>query len=697
MSTVTDYLNKVSDISEYINKTDPNLDNNLQNLTKLLYEYGQNEKSYKKSTKKSRNLHNNLLVTEDFGHDEIWYQIKDHSQTVLSTVDQRSKYRKNERQRIQQIIQQLQNDSDTQIDTTQQFINDNDTDTQNDTPSNNDSDISHQQDIENENDINNDWIDVIKDHRAQQIEANKVSNNDIDEKQEDNNDDDVLDYDSFQKQTDEMEAFINKQWEKEKEMAEDGVFDLLNENIEERALIFDEMNDNNSDENEPETMDISNKNDDKNDDAFAFLNKHIAKDSDDEITQDKNRTNDEWNDLFNLPKFSTENTNENMHKNIDNNKKQEIENLSKFELEERAIRERISKLEEENVKMRSWEYQGEVSNNKFTHPNARRNKNSLLSTYLDFDYCDKLKPQITNDLNLAINNLIITKIKNNQFDDIECKRDFVNAPKIAKRKLIEIQDTKSSMGLAELYEREYLQQIEKQQDIIGNGNEFENVKDIELTKRYERISRMKSGLFYELDQLVRFHYEPRQAIIKDNIKIKTNTQALYLEEIVPFSMTNDMTMTPEQLYRRPRKLGYIKGENEMTKKDRKNKRRNNKKRAKYWNDMRNENDKLRAKYDEKFEKHLERIKALNEVRTHAIAAVKKNGFMNNNKGNGMDMERDNMRYTSTNQVFGKIYEFEQNKLKKRKLENDNNNNNGVKGNISLIIPPEKRRKIKSMM
>merc|ERR1712176_231943 len=105
-----------------------------------------------------------------------------------------------------------------------------------------------------------------------------------------------------------------------------------------------------------------------------------------------------------------------------------------------------------------------------THPNAKRAQNSLLSTYLDFDYSDKLKPQITEDLNQSIENLIITKIKNNSFDDVEKKRDFANAPKIAKRKLIEIQDTKSSMGLAELYEREYLQQIEEKRKLDENDD-----------------------------------------------------------------------------------------------------------------------------------------------------------------------------------------------------------------------------------
>lgn len=119
---------------------------------------------------------------------------------------------------------------------------------------------------------------------------------------------------------------------------------------------------------------------------------------------------------------------------------------------------------------RVWKYQGEVSNNPTTHPNSQREKNSLLQTYLDFDYSDKLKPVITEDLNSAIEKLIINKIKNKQFDDVCKKVNFANVPKVAKRRLIEIQDTKSSFGLAELYEKQYLQQIEnKRKEVMEDG------------------------------------------------------------------------------------------------------------------------------------------------------------------------------------------------------------------------------------
>lgn len=513
-----------------------------------------------------------------------------------------------------------------------------------------------------------------------------------------------MDYDTFQKETDEMEAFINKQWSKEQQMAEDGEFDLLKDDMFTRALMHDEELEANMNKsggrkishNQDDDEDGLGLDDDENneqEDDFSFLNKYIVKDSDDEMIADNVNKDDktkenEWNDLFNLPK-NIKNDDVNNNKPSPNDLSEEEQKLSKFELEERAIRERINKLESDNIKPRSWEYQGEVSNNKFLHPNANRKKNSLLQTYLDFDYSDKLKPTITDDLNASIEQLIITKIKNDAFDDVEKKRDFVNAPKIAKRKLVEIQDTKSSMGLAELYEREYLQQIEdKQKEEMDE--EFMSTKDIELQRQYEKISRLKSGLFYELDQLIRFNYEPKAAVLTDNYKIKTHTKALHLEEMIPFAQSTEaMTMTAEQIYRPPRKLGHIKGETEMTKQDRKNKRRANKKRAKHWKAVRNETDQLRANYDQKFNKHLNRIKALNEVRTHAMAAAKRNGFL---KGKSVaNIERDNTKWTSSTQMFSAIQGHQDDK---------NNRKRGMdkKSIISAVgTPPEKKQKIMSMM
>ena len=126
----------------------------------------------------------------------------------------------------------------------------------------------------------------------------------------------------------------------------------------------------------------------------------------------------------------------------------------------------------------------------------------------------------------------------------------------------------------------------------------------------------------------------------------------------------------------------------MTKFDRKNKRRANKKREKFRNSLKNENNKLRAKYDEKLKSHLNRMKAWNDVRIHAMTAAKRKGYLSNN--NNFNIQRDNTKYTSSKQMFAQIQQHQDNKNKKRQLLNE--------GIIEKSgIPPEKKRKIMSMM
>merc|ERR1712130_860208 len=149
----------------------------------------------------------------------------------------------------------------------------------------------------------------------------------------------VLDFDRFQQETDKMEAFINQQWEKEQELAEnDQKVDMF-----ERALMFDEDQMGKDKKPKTQTKKESSK---EEKDEFSFLN----------------------SDLFNLPKFA--NKTEEREAKEEERKMKEIDhsNMSKFELEELAIKQRIAKMEDANVALRSWEYQGEVSNNAFTHP-----------------------------------------------------------------------------------------------------------------------------------------------------------------------------------------------------------------------------------------------------------------------------------------------------------------------------------------
>merc|ERR1719233_2023754 len=106
-------------------------------------------------------------------------------------------------------------------------------------------------------------------------------------------------------------------------------------------------------------------------------------------------------------------------------------------------------LEERNLAGRSWQYMGETYS-------KGRPKDALLGEFLEFDFVDKLKPEITKEVTEDLEKLIRTRIRNESWDDVERK-----APKEAKkqrRKLVEVSAEKSEEGLAQIYERVYLDQ-----------------------------------------------------------------------------------------------------------------------------------------------------------------------------------------------------------------------------------------------
>ena len=690
-------MEKLQSLSNFV-VPNKNTANEIESLTKTLYEFGQNINDeevnpYKKFIKQHDLSANNLIVN-GFGCDEIYYQIRDKSKSILSSVNQRINIYKNEPRLVPEIsnLTTETNDNDD--------INDSGNDELEPTSSNDTDNMDNDDNGANNEDIleniDDDGSDGMDDNDGNDMDSNEESNDEDGHDNDALNDNDMDNYDDdedFGETADKLEEFLSNEMIKKKNLFESGDIEV-NDDLEQQLLIEDDLlNDNDNDENETNDFDEfawleNNKADsDRDNDNETKNNDNNNNNNNDNDNDSKDDNNDDgWKDLFNLPNFQEidnsmkPKTNDDSKDN-DKDKQKNKSNLSAFELEDEMIKEKIKRLEENNLKERSWEYRGEMSTNTEVH--GYREKNSLLDKYLDFDYGDKLKPIITMDLNKSIENLIITKIKNNEFDDIERKLDLINKPTKSKRKLIQIQDTKSSMGLAELYERQYLQEIENKEQEMNDINIDDDVK---MNNKYAKIIRLKSNLFYDLDQLSRYNYLPKNNILQTNIKIKTNTNPLFLEEITPYTQNNTIdgttTLTANELYKKPKFGRYMKGDNEMTKNDRKQKRRMNKKKAAHKKKLFDQKDKIRAKYDEHFSKHLNKLKSLNDIRQHTMAQAKKDGLLNDNNNNN-----DTIKYTSSKQMFNKISILEQNKKNtfKRKSYDPTNQDN-------IDKPKQKRQK-----
>ncbi|MCO5586108.1 hypothetical protein L7F22_040047 [Adiantum nelumboides] len=124
------------------------------------------------------------------------------------------------------------------------------------------------------------------------------------------------------------------------------------------------------------------------------------------------------------------------------NEVSQLESLTAHEKNLAKAEKRIKELEKANLNSTLWTMQGEVSA-------AKRSKNSALEVELDFEHNVRPPPIITEEVTASLEDLIRTRIAENNFDDVQRKPSTsLNAPK----QEIELDEKKSQKGLAELYE-----------------------------------------------------------------------------------------------------------------------------------------------------------------------------------------------------------------------------------------------------
>ena len=109
-----------------------------------------------------------------------------------------------------------------------------------------------------------------------------------------------------------------------------------------------------------------------------------------------------------------------------------------------AGRSRISQLEEENLAEKSWQLRGETAA-------AGRHENALLEEYVDFEQTRRA-PVTTAQVTAEIERLILRRIKDKAWDDVERKVKPVTDPYQYKKKLL-LDQEKSKLSLAQIYEQ----------------------------------------------------------------------------------------------------------------------------------------------------------------------------------------------------------------------------------------------------
>jgi len=190
---------------------------------------------------------------------------------------------------------------------------------------------------------------------------------------------------------------------------------------------------------------------------------------------------------------------------------------SRFEKRKEKIAEELEALEDEAVREKSWHLLGETNATK-------RENDQLLAMDLDFDAVGAAQAP-TVEATETLEAIIIQRIRDKAYDDVERKSRELVEPAEAKRKIVPDEERKS---LSQLYENEFLQ----------------NGKDVDEDKDRKQIKDDMTKLFAQLDFLT---YDTVVNQKEVEIKVQSDAPALNSEERGLSLLSTFNSLAPEEV------------------------------------------------------------------------------------------------------------------------------------------------------
>lgn len=188
-----------------------------------------------------------------------------------------------------------------------------------------------------------------------------------------------------------------------------------------------------------------------------------------------------------------------------------------------ATAKKVAALESDALAEKDWYLRGEISA-------SSRPKNSALEVDLDFETTVKPPPPPSEEATQDLEEMIKKRIYEATFDDVI---KISQTEKTPKKKLIELDDKKSSVGLGEIYEKDYLTAI--------SGTVEDKDEPIRKLLRAQFES-----LCSDLDALSHGSFRPAPSI--EDVTVKTDVPAILMEEAAPAFVSSAAMRAPEEVF-----------------------------------------------------------------------------------------------------------------------------------------------------
>ncbi|KAG5972822.1 hypothetical protein E4U58_006098 [Claviceps cyperi] len=210
---------------------------------------------------------------------------------------------------------------------------------------------------------------------------------------------------------------------------------------------------------------------------------------------------------------------------------------SAHERRQAKLAEEIRQLEAASVAKREWTLSGEAAA-------ADRPLNSLLEQDLDFEHVGKPVPVITPQVSESIEDLIKRRILAQEFDEVLRRRpDSDGLPAHTRRGLIELDDSKSTKGLAEVYEEEHIKQ--------ANPDSYVSQSDAKVQKEEKEIEALWKDVSARLDALSSWQYKPKPAA--PTLSVVSDIATIAMEDAQPTTAQAvtgaSSRMAPQEIYK----------------------------------------------------------------------------------------------------------------------------------------------------